>query len=232
MTPEYGAASQLEKINMLDYADWICINKFDKPGALDALQDVKKQYRRNHQLWTAKEEEIPVIGTIAAQFNDSGVNELFERLLQSIKTKTGVTWDTSLVAYPHTNDTTSKTRIIPAKQVRYLSEIAEAIQGYDQWVKAQSTIASQLYQLEGAQQLMEQASGMIEDKKRELLANFEPGNKALLDKWPGIIDAYSQDYFEYKVRDKVIRQSLVSVSLSGSKIKRSACHSIKTGAIF
>jgi methylmalonyl-CoA mutase len=220
MTPEYGAASQLEKINMLDYADWICINKFDKPGALDALQDVKKQYRRNHQLWTAKEEEIPVVGTIAAQFNDSGVNELFERLLQSIKTKTGVTWDTSLVAYPHTNDTTSKTRIIPAKQVRYLSEIAEAIQGYDQWVKAQSTIASQLYQLEGAQQLIEQASGMIEDKKRELLSRLEQRNKELIDKWPGIIDAYSQDYFEYKVRDKVIRQSLVSVSLSGSKIKK------------
>ncbi len=78
MTPEYGAASQLEKINMLDYAEVICINKFDKAGALDALHDVRKQYKRNHQLWTAKDDELPIVGTIAAQFNDTGVNELFE----------------------------------------------------------------------------------------------------------------------------------------------------------
>ena len=90
MTPEYGAASQLEKINMLDYADVIGINKFDKAGALDALHDVRKQYKRNHGLWSAKDEELPVVGTIAAQFNDTGVNELFEKLLFSIKEKTGV----------------------------------------------------------------------------------------------------------------------------------------------
>lgn len=220
MTPEYGAASQLEKINMLDYADVICINKFDKPGALDALQDVKKQYRRNHQLWAAKEADIPVIGTIAAQFNDSGVNELFERLIRSIENKTGVTWGASLVVHPHTNDTTSKTRIIPPKQVRYLSEITEAIQTYDQRVEAQSAIASQLYQLEGAQQILGAAAEMIEAKKQELLVNLESGNKELVDKWPEIINAYNKDHFEYKVRDKAIRQSLTSVSLSGSKIKK------------
>lgn len=220
MTPEYGAASQLEKINMLDYADIICINKFDKPGALDALQDVKKQYRRNHQLWTAKEEEIPVIGTIAAQFNDSGINELFERIIQSIETKTSVTWGAHVVVHPHIKDTTSKTRIIPAKQIRYLSEITEAIQAYDQWVETQSALASQLYQLEGAQQMLTNAAELIEEKKQQLLLNLEPGNKELLDKWRGITNAYNQGYFEYKVRDKVIRQSLISVSLSGSKIKK------------
>lgn len=90
MTPEYGAASQLEKINMLDYADLVCINKFDKAGALDALHDVRKQYKRNHGLWTAKDEELPIIGTIAAQFNDSGINELFEKMMVTLREKTGV----------------------------------------------------------------------------------------------------------------------------------------------
>ncbi|HTG56535.1 MAG TPA: cobalamin-dependent protein, partial [Niabella sp.] len=194
MTPEYGAASQLEKINMLDYADIICINKFDKPGALDALQDVKKQYRRNHQLWAAKEEDIPVIGTIAAQFNDWGVNELFERIVKTIEIKTDKSWGRPVVLYAHMNDTTSKTRIIPAKQVRYLSEITEAIKVYDQWVATQSALASQLYQLEGAKQLLENAAEMIEAKKQELLVNLEPGNKELIDKWPAIINAYNQDY--------------------------------------
>src|SRR6185295_16674756 len=90
MTPEYGAASQLEKINMLDYADLICINKFDKAGALDALADVKKQYKRNHQLFTAKDEELPVIGTMASKFNDDGVNHLFELLITKVNAKTGI----------------------------------------------------------------------------------------------------------------------------------------------
>ena len=92
MTPEYGAASQLEKINMLDYADVIAINKFDKAGALDALADVRKQYKRNHALWTAKDEELPVIGTIASQFNDAGVNELFEKLMNTVEKKTGISF--------------------------------------------------------------------------------------------------------------------------------------------
>src|SRR4029078_10942776 len=90
MTPEYGAASQLEKINMLDYADIVCINKFDKAGAQDALHDVRKQYKRNHSLWEAKEEDIPIVGTIAAQFNDTGVNELFELVIEKIIEKTGI----------------------------------------------------------------------------------------------------------------------------------------------
>src|SRR5690606_28396550 len=90
MTPEYGAASQLEKINMLDYADIVCINKFDKAGALDAIADVRKQYKRNHQLWTAKDDELPVIGTVASKFNDEGVNHLCDLIFQKIQVKTGV----------------------------------------------------------------------------------------------------------------------------------------------
>lgn len=102
MTPEYGAASQLEKINMLDYADVVCVNKFDKAGALDALHDVRKQFKRNHGLWTAQDEELPVIGTIAAQFNDAGVNELFERLMEKIAAKCGVKFHGEIEHHAHT----------------------------------------------------------------------------------------------------------------------------------
>ncbi len=158
MTPEYGAPSQLEKINMLDYADLICLNKFDKPGALDAIHDIRKQYKRNHNLWTAKDEELPVIGTIAAQFNDAGVNELFERLVKIIAVKTGVKFQEEDTQIIHTKDTASQSTIIPAKRVRYLSEIAEAIKEYNSWVNDQATIATKLYQLDGAIKIIENES--------------------------------------------------------------------------
>jgi methylmalonyl-CoA mutase len=150
MTPEYGAASQLEKINMLDYADVVCINKFDKAGALDALHDVRKQYKRNHNLWDAKEADLPVVGTIAAQFNDAGINELFERLMEKVAEKCGVTFAGDIEHHGHTKDTTSKSQIIPPARVRYLSEIAEAIREYNNWVEEQAGIATKLYQLGGA----------------------------------------------------------------------------------
>ena len=119
MTPEYGAASQLEKINMLDYADMVAINKFDKAGALDALDDVRKQYKRNHQLWNAKDEDLPIVGTIASKFNDEGINDLFELMLKAIERKT----KTSFGKFQF--DATAKVSqaIIPSKRVRYLSEI-------------------------------------------------------------------------------------------------------------
>lgn len=154
MTPEYGAASQLEKINMLDYADVICINKFDKAGALDALHDVKKQYKRNHQVWTAKEEDLPVVGTIAAQFNDAGINELFERIMEKIEEKTAITFEGHVEHHPHSKDTQNKSQIINPKRVRYLSEIADAIRKYDDWVDKQAAAASKLYQLNGAIKLL------------------------------------------------------------------------------
>ena len=149
MTPEYGAPSQLEKINMLDYADVICINKFDKAGALDALHDVKKQYKRNHQLWTAKDEDLPVVGTIAAQFNDAGVNELFERIMEAVESKTGKTFAGHVAHHSHTKDTSNKSQIIPPKRVRYLSEVAETIRDYDAWANDQAAIATKLYQIHG-----------------------------------------------------------------------------------
>ncbi len=158
MTPEYGAASQLEKINMLDYADVVCVNKFDKAGALDALHDVRKQYKRNHSLWTAKDEELPIIGTIAAQFNDAGVNELFERLMEKVAEKCGVKFHGEIAHHAHVKDTASQSTIIPPKRVRYLAEIAETINEYNNWVKEQAAIATKLYQLDGVIK-------MIDDKK-------------------------------------------------------------------
>ena len=146
MTPEYGAASQLEKINMLDYADLVCINKFDKAGALDSLSDVRKQYKRNHQLFTAKDETLPIIGTVASKFNDDGVNYLFEMLLKKIEEKTNI----SFGKY-HFSETAKVTQaIIPSNRVRYLSEISESNRSYDQLVKEQSAIATKLPVARGA----------------------------------------------------------------------------------
>ncbi|HEV2833526.1 MAG TPA: DUF559 domain-containing protein, partial [Hanamia sp.] len=125
MTPEYGAASQLEKINMLDYADIVCINKFDKAGALDALHDVKKQYKRNHGLWEAKDDELPVIGTVASTFNDPGCNELFNKIIDEVNKKTGDDW--KKYEAPVRNSVLGEA-IIPPKHVRYLAEIAEEIE--------------------------------------------------------------------------------------------------------
>ncbi len=155
MTPEYGAASQLEKINMLDYADVICINKFDKAGALDALHDVRKQYKRNHNLFTAKDEDLPIVGSIAAQFNDAGINALFIKLMDKINEKLQVEFGDLTALRSITTELSSKPSIIPPKRVRYLSEIADVIRNYDAWVKEQTTIASKMYQIKGTIDLLE-----------------------------------------------------------------------------
>lgn len=152
MTPEYGAASQLEKINMLDYADVIAINKFDKAGALDAFQDVCKQYKRNHKLFTTDNENLPVVGTIAAQFNDPGINTLFSWIARRVEEKTNVA-----VVGAQLEETAGQARnlIIPPARVRYLAEITEEINRYDRWADEQSKTASQMYQLQGVIDLLE-----------------------------------------------------------------------------
>ncbi|MCF3109922.1 cobalamin-dependent protein [Niabella sp. CC-SYL272] len=152
MTPEYGAASQLEKINMLDYADLICINKFDKAGAADALMEVKKQYRRNHQLWTAKEEELPVTGTIAAKFNDPGINDLFLQVIRTLNKRCGTAFSEAL-SFEYTAQL--ERAIIPGKRARYLSDITESIRAYNDHANAQAEIASKLYQLKGVLRMYE-----------------------------------------------------------------------------
>ncbi|OQP68100.1 methylmalonyl-CoA mutase [Niastella populi] len=223
MTPEYGAASQLEKINMLDYADVIAINKFDKSGALDALHDVRKQFKRNHGLWSAKEEELPVIGTIAAQFNDAGINELFEKLMITIKTKTGIEFG-QVEVHAHLKDTTTRSQIIPPKRVRYLSEISDANRGYDEWVKEQCALASQLYQVQGTLSAVTALSAAVKDElgliKKSLEEKIHPECRKLMEEWPGVVAKYKADFFEYQVRDKVFKQPMTTRSLSGTRIPK------------
>lgn len=125
---------------MLDYADVFGVNKFDKAGALDALHDVRKTIQRNHGLWDAKDDQLPVVGTIASQFNDDGVNELFERLMEKLASKTGVTFKGAITHHAHTTDTSNQSTIIPPSRVRYLSEIAETVKAYDLQVEEQQLL--------------------------------------------------------------------------------------------
>ena len=225
MTPEYGAASQLEKINMLDYADVIAINKFDKAGALDALADVRKQYKRNHALWTAKEEELPVIGTIASQFNDIGINQLFEKLVGVLEQKTGVHFGVIKTSSNGKSLEGAKSLIIPPSRVRYLSEIAETIKEYDELVKEQSGIASKLYQVNGTIEIMnkngdQDSVNALQQLRKQLEDQLTPVSRKLIQKWPEKLQAYLQDFYEYKVRDKVLKLPMFSMSLSGTRIPK------------
>jgi len=224
MTPEYGAASQLEKINMLDYADLVVLNKFDKAGALDALHDIRKQYKRNHGLWTAGDGDLPVVGTIAAQFNDAGVNELFERLMTSLEKKTGVQFG-SLTVHAHTKDTTTQSQIMPPSRVRYLSEITAAIRDYNRKAEEQAEIASRLYRLTGVlKDLSADFPGraLLEEQQDMLKKQLFPVCQKLIAEWPAAKARYQQETFDYDVRGKIIKQPLYSESLSHLKIPRIA----------
>jgi isobutyryl-CoA mutase len=223
MTPEYGAASQLEKINMLDYADVIAINKFDKSGALDALQDVRKQYKRNHSLWTAKDEELPIVGTMASKFNDEGVNKLFATLLNAIQKKC----NTSFGEFSFNDTAKVSGAIIPANRTRYLSEISDANRSYDILVKEQVNIATKMYQLHGAMELMKTSSFKLEGLQESLQKQFNylrdqltPVARKLINNWDAKLEAYSKDFYEYKVRDKIVKQEMFSTSLSGTRIPK------------
>ncbi len=225
MTPEYGAASQLEKINMLDYADVICINKFDKAGALDALHDVRKQYKRSHELWDAKEEELPVIGTIAAQFNDAGINQLFTKIAETVYQKCNIDFDGSgNTSKGYSKDsTTTKSTIIPPKRVRYLAEITEQNRAYDTWVNEQCLMATKWYQLSGTVDSIH-GNPLLEVELQKINNQFKnslnPECKKLIDQWPALVKKYQSDFFEYIVRDKTIKQPLSTKSLSGTRIAK------------
>ena len=227
MTPEYGAATQLEKINMLDYADLICINKFDKAGALDALADVRKQYKRNHQLFTAKDEDIPVVGTMASKFNDDGVNHLFELLLKKIEAKTKTTFGQF-----HFAETAKVSQaVIPSNRARYLSEISDNNRNYDQLVAEQAAIASKLYQLHGTLETLKQSEskapsfggglGEVLEKQITFYTDqLTPVSRKLITNWKEKVAEYQKDFYEYTVRDKVIKQPMTTKSLSGTRIPK------------
>jgi methylmalonyl-CoA mutase len=224
MTPEYGAASQLEKINMLDYADLVVLNKFDKAGAFDALHDIRKQYKRNHGLFDARDGDLPVVGTIAAQFNDAGVNELFEKLIVLIGRKTGVRFG-EITLHQHTADTVTRSQIIPPSRVRYLSEISASIREYNQLTREQADIASKLYRINGTlDDLPEDFPGrlLLVAQKEKLERRFFPVCRKLVEEWPAVKARYQQDSFDYDVRGKNIQQALYIESLSHLRIPRVA----------
>ena len=221
MTPEYGAASQLEKINMLDYADIVVINKFDKAGALDALADVRKQFKRNRQLFSAKDIDLPIIGAVASKFNDEGVNHLFELILKTIEDKSGVHFG----EFKFDKTAGISRAIIPSDRVRYLSEITSVIREYDQLVKDQSAIASKLYQLHGALETLKGTADAfvitsLEEQIKFYNDQLTPVSRKLIQNWPQKLKAYHEDYYEYNVREKKIRQEMFSTSLSGTRIPK------------
>lgn len=222
MTPEYGAATQLEKIDMLDFADVVAINKFDKKGADDALRDVRKQYQRNHQLFSLKVEEMPIYGTIAAQFNDPGTHRLYRALMDKIVEKTG----THLHSNFNVNDVPSeKIYIIPPDRVRYLAEIAEENARYKAYVQKQATIASELYRLKGAIEALAKVGKDTQDLQQlyQTTENeLDRNNQILLENWASIIQEYQNDFFVYKVRDKEIKVLNYYNSLSHTRVPKIA----------
>jgi methylmalonyl-CoA mutase len=224
MTPEYGAPSQLEKINMLDYADVVAINKFDKPGALDALSDVRKQYKRNHGRWDAKDGELPVLGTMASQFNDPGVNHLFRLLMEALIRNTGLPFGKPEFSAELSSDR-GRSLVIPASRVRYLSEITETVNGYNSLVDEQSSLASKWYRLKGTLEILgmdaeHSIRERIEAEIASVTAKLTPVSRKLIDNWSSKKENYSHDHYEYPVRGKVVRQPMVSMSLSGTPIRK------------
>jgi methylmalonyl-CoA mutase len=230
MTPEFGAATQLEKIDMLDFADLVALNKFDKRGALDALRDVRKQYKRNHMLFDAGDEDLPVYGTMASQFNDPGMNTLFAALIKTIKDKTGVDLLPADRLQAATKQGESeKIYIIPPDRVRYLAEIAESSAAYNDWVNEQCKIAQQMYNVKGTIDVLtsnaetfskeNQITG-LEDIYKHLEDHLHADCKRLLKEWPETVAKYQADDFIYKVRDKEIKQPLFYISLSQLKIPK------------
>lgn len=218
MTPEYGAATQLEKIDMLDFADVIAINKFDKKGALDALRDVKKQYQRNHDLWDVDPEAMPVFGTIASQFNDPGTNNLYAKIIALLNEKCNAGFKSTLFASAQESE---KVYIIPPQRVRYLSEISENNRKYDENITKQSLIASELYAIDkliktGKYKNTEELQTAYDKLKQDLDGDIVRN----LESWPAKKAMYESDEFVYEVRGKKITVQTKTFSLSKQKISK------------
>ena len=249
MTPEFGAATQLEKIDMLDFADLVAINKFDKRGALDALRDVKKQYMRNHNLWHEDPDTMPVFGTIASQFNDPGMNTLYKAIMDKIVERT----DTDLKStFEISKEMSEKIFVIPPSRTRYLSEIAESNRAYDKKANEQVEVAQKLYGIfkticsvaavsgDSENSLLnkfgvdqeEILSSVKEDKQdfiKLLIAEFDrvkldldPYNWEVITGWDEKVNRYKDPIYSFKVRDKEIKIETHTKSLSQTDIPKVA----------
>lgn len=244
MTPEFGAATQLEKIDMLDFADLVAINKFDKRGALDALRDVKKQYQRNHGLWHSDSDTLPVYGTIASQFNDPGMNTLYKEIMDAIDEKTGAHFNST---FNISKEMSEKIFVIPPSRTRYLSEISENNRSYDEKADAQSEVAQRLY---GIYKTIESVTGVKiglnkfgldeddlqnasteENKDLSVLLkkefdkvkmDLDPYNWEIITGWDEKVNKYRQPIYSFKVRDKEIKIQTHSESLSHTQIPKVA----------
>jgi methylmalonyl-CoA mutase len=226
MTPEFGAASQLEKIDMLDFAEFVAINKFDRKGASDALRDVAKQVQRNKEAWTVPTEQMPVFGTMAARFNDDGVTALYQALKVRLG-ELGLKLKEGLLPAVDVRHSTNQTPVVPASRTRYLAEITDTVRGYKKQARAQAKLAREIQQLRAAAVMLEvdkpgraKASEAANDLAARREETQDPSAKKLLAQWPEMQQAYAGDEYVVKIRDKEIRTALTSKTLSGTTIRK------------
>jgi methylmalonyl-CoA mutase len=224
MTPEYGAASQLEKIDMLDFADFVAINKFDRRGGEDALRDVRKQVQRNRKLFERSADEMPVYGTIASRFNDDGVTALYQGILPAL-IEHGLKIRPGALPRIQARASSARNAIVPQARSRYLAEVADTVRGYHAHAAAQSKLARERQQLLASRRMLEQAGedtaalyALIEERN----AKLDASSKELLDDWPRVKKSYVDDEQVIKVREKEIRIRLNATSLSGTKVPKVA----------
>jgi isobutyryl-CoA mutase len=228
MTPEFGAASQLEKIDMLDFAEFVAINKFDRKGSQDALRDVAKQVQRNKEAWTTPTEQMPVFGTMAARFNDDGVTALYQALKVRLA-ELGLALQAARLPAVAVRHSTNQTPIVPAARTRYLAEISDTVRGYKKRARAQAKLAREIQQLREASRMLAEskpgkarASEAALDLAHEREQVLDADARKLLQQWPDLQQAYSADELVVKIRDKEIRTALTTKSLSGTVIRKVA----------
>ena len=237
MTPEFGAASQLEKIDMLDFAEFVAINKFDRKGSLDALRDVAKQVQRNKEAWTTPADQMPVFGTMAARFNDDGVTALYQALKPRLKAlglkldqdAKGGASSSGMLPVVSVRHSTNQTPVVPAARARYLAEISDTVRGYKKRTLAQARLAREIQQLRETTRMLRESNPdktraveAVTDLAVQREADVGAAERKLLAQWPEMQKAYAGDEYVVKIRDKEIRTALTTKSLSGTTIRKVA----------